>query len=224
MLASQKTKITELFKNALAAVGAPENTKIVLERPKQQSHGDIACTVALQCAKAMKQPPRVIAEKLVEQLRKETADSEMFSAIEIAGPGFINLKLAPSLKQDVVREILKEGPAYGCSDAHTGESILLEYVSANPTGPLHLGHARQGALGDVLSRLLKSQGWAVTREFYYNDAATRFIIWPSVFRRDATNSRISRSNFLKTVTRALMSSTSHRIFSLRNRSILLTER
>ena len=125
MLASQKTKITELFKNALAAVGAPENTKIVLERPKQQSHGDIACTVALQCAKAMKQPPRVIAEKLVEQLRKETADSEMFSAIEIAGPGFINLKLAPSLKQDVVREILKEGPAYGCSDAHTGESILL---------------------------------------------------------------------------------------------------
>ena len=215
MLASQKTKITELFKNALAAVGAPENTKIVLERPKQQSHGDIACTAALQCAKAMKQPPRVIAEKLVEQLRKETADSEMFSAIEIAGPGFINLKLAPSLKQDVVREILKEGPAYGCSDAHTGESILLEYVSANPTGPLHLGHARQGALGDVLSRLLKSQGWA---------PATRFIIWPSVFRRDATNSRISRSNFLKTVTRALMSSTSHRIFSLRNRSILLTER
>ena len=147
MLASQKTKITELFKNALAAVGAPENTKIVLERPKQQSHGDIACTVALQCAKAMK-PPRVIAEKLVEELRKETADSEMFSAIEIAGPGFINLKLAPFLKQDVVREILKEGPAYGCSDAHTGESILLEYVSANPTGPLHLGHARQGALGD----------------------------------------------------------------------------
>ena len=173
MLASQKTKITELFKNALAAVGAPENTKIVLERPKQQSHGDIACTVALQCAKAMKQPPRVIAEKLVEQLRKETADSEMFSAIEIAGPGFINLKLAPSLKQDVVREILKEGPAYGCSDAHTGESILLEYVSANPTGPLHLGHARQGALGDVLSRLLKSQGWAVTREFYYNDAGNQ---------------------------------------------------
>ena len=107
MLASQKTKITELFKNALAAVGAPENTKIVLERPKQQSHGDIACTVALQCAKAMKQPPRVIADKLVEELRKETADSEMFSAIEIAGPGFINLKLAPSLKQDVVREILK---------------------------------------------------------------------------------------------------------------------
>ena len=77
MLASQKTKITELFKNALAAVGAPENTKIVLERPKQQSHGDIACTVALQCAKAMKQPPRVIAEKLVEQLRKETADSRL---------------------------------------------------------------------------------------------------------------------------------------------------
>ena len=173
MLASQKTKITELFKNALAAVGAPENTKIVLERPKQQSHGDIACTVALQCAKAMKQPPRVIADKLVEELRKETADSEMFSAIEIAGPGFINLKLAPSLKQDVVREILKEGPAYGCSDAHTGESILLEYVSANPTGPLHLGHARQGALGDVLSRMLKSQGWAVTREFYYNDAGNQ---------------------------------------------------
>ena len=69
--------------------------------------------------------------KMVEELRKETADSEMFSAIEIAGPGFINLKLAPFLKQDVVREILKEGPAYGCSDAHTGESILLEYVSAN---------------------------------------------------------------------------------------------
>ena len=173
MLASQKTKITELFKNALAAVGAPENTKIVLERPKQQSHGDIACTVALQCAKAMKQPPRVIAEKLVEQLRKETADSEMFSAIEIAGPGFINLKLAPSLKQDVVREILKEGPAYGCSDAHTGESILLEYVSANPTGPLHVGNGRGAAIGDALAAVLGAAGYEVSREYYVNDAGTQ---------------------------------------------------
>lgn len=173
MLAEQKTRITHLFKQALAAVGAPSDAKVALEKPKQEAHGDVAFTGALQCAKAMKQPPRVIAEKIVEALKKQPDVQTLISSIEIAGPGFINLKLSPGAKQEVIRAVLKQGPSYGCSDAHTGQSILLEYVSANPTGPLHLGHARQGALGDVLSRMLRSQGWSVTREFYYNDAGNQ---------------------------------------------------
>lgn len=173
MLAEQKTRIANLFRKALTAVGAPAEAKVSLERPKQEAHGDVAFTGALQCAKAMKQPPRAIAEKIIQELKKDSDASALFTSIEIAGPGFINLKLSAAAKQEVIRAVLKQGAAYGCSDAHTGESILLEYVSANPTGPLHLGHARQGALGDVLSRMLKSQGWAVTREFYYNDAGNQ---------------------------------------------------
>lgn len=173
MLKQQKERIIEVFKKALSAVDAPANAKINLERPKQENHGDVACTVALQCAREMKQPPRKIAENLVAEIKKNPSGKDLFEDIAIAGPGFINLTLSASLKQEVIRQILKEGPAYGCSDEHTGESILLEYVSANPTGPLHLGHARQGALGDVLANMLKSQGWSVTREFYYNDAGNQ---------------------------------------------------
>lgn len=173
MLANQKKEILQLFASALQAVGAPSDAKIVLERPKQTAHGDVACTVALQCAKAMKMPPRAIAEQIVAKLNENPQTKELISAIQIAGPGFINMTLSEAAKQAVVPLILKEGAAYGCSDEHTGQSVLLEYVSANPTGPLHLGHARQAALGDVLSRMLRSQGWSVTREFYYNDAGVQ---------------------------------------------------
>ena len=121
----------------------------------------------------MKMPPRAIAEQIVAKLYENPQTKELISAIQIAGPGFINMTLSEAAKQAVVPLILKEGAAYGCSDEHTGQSVLLEYVSANPTGPLHLGHARQAALGDVLSRMLKSQGWSVTREFYYNDAGVQ---------------------------------------------------
>lgn len=118
-------------------------------------------------------PPRASAEQIVAKLNENPQTKELISAIQIAGPGFINMTLSEAAKQAVIPLILKEGAAYGCSDEHTGQSVLLEYVSANPTGPLHLGHARQAALGDVLSRMLKSQGWSVTREFYYNDAGVQ---------------------------------------------------
>ena len=173
MLASQKNTIEGLFRSALTKLGAPENLNIVLERPKNSAHGDLACTVALQCAKPMKAPPRAIAEKIVELLRADPKCRDIVAELTIAGPGFINLTLTAEAKQSVIKDILREQSAYGCTDDHTGQSVLLEYVSANPTGPLHLGHARQGALGDVLSRMLRSQGWSVTREFYYNDAGVQ---------------------------------------------------
>ncbi len=173
MLASQKKYVQDLISEALREIGAPEGTPVYLERPKQRSHGDVACNVAMQLAKVMKEPPRSIAAKLVSKLKELSANSDFFSCIEIAGPGFININLSEATKQEVVKQILIQQDQYGFSHAHKGESLLLEYVSANPTGPLHLGHARQGALGDVLANLFRSQGYQVTREFYYNDAGVQ---------------------------------------------------
>lgn len=173
MLASQLNELRKCFETALTQVGAPEGLPVVLERPKQASNGDLACTAALQCAKLLKQNPRNIATQVVEKLKEDPTASKFIKAIDIAGPGFINLTLTDAVKQEVVRVILGEKERFGCSNEGNGKSVILEYVSANPTGPLHLGHARQGALGDVLSNLFASQGWKVTREFYYNDAGVQ---------------------------------------------------
>ena len=97
----------------------------------------------------------------------------LLDTVEVAGPGFINLRLAAAARQQVVRDVLLEADRFGISDAHAGEQVMVEFVSANPTGPLHLGHARQAALGDALANLLAAQGWRVTREFYYNDAGVQ---------------------------------------------------
>ena len=172
MLAQQKEAVTAIFARALETLGVAD-AAVVLERPKDPTHGDIACTCAMQLARRLKQNPRSIAARIVEEIQKDPASDGLISSIEIAGPGFINLRIAQSARTNVVREVLRAGEAYGRSNAHSGESVLLEYVSANPTGPLHLGHARQGALGDVLANLLASQGWNVTREFYYNDAGVQ---------------------------------------------------
>lgn len=173
MLASQLNELRKCFESALTQVGAPEGLPVVLERPKQASNGDLACTAALQCAKLLKQNPRNIATQVVEKLKEDPTASKFIKAIDIAGPGFINLTLTDAVKQEVIRVILGEKERFGCSNEGNGKSVILEYVSANPTGPLHLGHARQGALGDVLSNLFASQGWKVTREFYYNDAGVQ---------------------------------------------------
>lgn len=173
MLASQLNELRKCFESALTQVGAPEGLPVVLERPKQASNGDLACTAALQCAKLLKQNPRNIATQVVEKLKEDPTASKFIKAIDIAGPGFINLTLTDAVKQEVIRAILGEKERFGCSNEGNGKSVILEYVSANPTGPLHLGHARQGALGDVLSNLFASQGWKVTREFYYNDAGVQ---------------------------------------------------
>ena len=172
MLNDQKIAISSLFNEALKNMGVSEVT-ILLERPKVAAHGDLACNVAMQLARQLKKNPRQIATDLIEQLQALPATQNLIAEFEIAGPGFINMRLSQEAKTFAVREVLRLGSDYGKSQAHQGEKILIEYVSANPTGPLHLGHARQGALGDVLSNLLKSQGWQVCREFYYNDAGVQ---------------------------------------------------
>jgi len=150
------------------AAAAPERagTPVELDRPKQPEHGDLASNVALQHAKALKRNPREFAQALVAALPK----SDLVEKIDIAGAGFINIFVTPAARQAVVARILAEGDRYGCAATRRGERVMVEFVSANPTGPLHVGHGRQAALGDALARLLEWQGAAVTREFYYNDA------------------------------------------------------
>jgi arginyl-tRNA synthetase len=142
------------------------------ELPRQAAHGDLAITAAMPLAKLSKRAPREIAQQLVAALQKVPAVQRWVSALEIAGPGFINLRLAPAAKQAVVADVLSTGAVYGVRPAH-GQRVMVEFVSANPTGPLHLGHARQAALGDALCNLFVTQGWQVTREFYYNDAGVQ---------------------------------------------------
>ena len=172
MLLEQKKAIHDLFTQALNTLGVTD-INVVLERPKVAEHGDLACNVAMQMARALKKNPREIATNLVETLQANPETATLIQSFEIAGPGFINMRLSDEAKSAVVKKVLQEGATYGQNQDHDGESILIEYVSANPTGPLHLGHARQGALGDVLSNLMKSQGWNVCREFYYNDAGVQ---------------------------------------------------
>ncbi len=146
---------------------------ITLERPRDPSHGDIACNLAMQLAKPLKKNPRELAQALVDGVLSQPGREELIASADIAGPGFINLRVAEAAKQAVVKVVLAEGAQYGKSSAGAGKKVLVEFVSANPTGPLHVGHGRQGALGDAMSALLQSQGYDVTREFYYNDAGVQ---------------------------------------------------
>jgi arginyl-tRNA synthetase len=146
--------------------------KAVFELPKVAAHGDLACTAAMQLAKPLKRNPRQVAEGLREALLASPAFQQWVDAVEIAGPGFLNIRLKAAAKQEVVREVLAARAGFGQRPLH-GQRILLEFVSANPTGPLHVGHGRQAALGDALSNLYATQGWNVHREFYYNDAGVQ---------------------------------------------------
>ena len=163
----------------LAALGAAleqllpgMGAKAAFESPKVAAHGDLATTAAMQLAKPLKQAPRQVAERLREALLAAPAFVRWVDAVEIAGPGFINIKLKPAAKQEVVREVLSEGARFG-QQADAGRRMLVEFVSANPTGPLHVGHGRQAALGDAICNLFQTQGWNVHREFYYNDAGVQ---------------------------------------------------
>ena len=142
------------------------------ESPKQASHGDFAITAAMQLSRGLKRNPRELASALIEVLSAQPAVQQWVAALEIAGPGFINLRLKPAAKQAVVAEVLAAGSSFGQRPAN-GRKMMCEFVSANPTGPLHVGHGRQGALGDSICKLFESQGWSVTREFYYNDAGVQ---------------------------------------------------
>ncbi|KVT30402.1 arginine--tRNA ligase [Burkholderia ubonensis] len=156
--------------NADTAFVAPA---ITLERPKVAAHGDVACNVAMQLAKPLGANPRQLAEQIVAALTAQPGVQGLVEAAEIAGPGFINLRLTAAAKQAVIAAVLAEGRGFGLSTREHGKQVLLEFVSANPTGPLHVGHGRQAALGDALANVIASQGCAVHREFYYNDAGVQ---------------------------------------------------
>ncbi|MEO5697553.1 MAG: arginine--tRNA ligase [Burkholderiaceae bacterium] len=157
---------------AMAEVAPGSTLEPAFESPKQAAHGDLACTLAMPLARTLKKNPRELAAGLGDALGRQTAVQKWVDAIEIAGPGFINLRLKAAAKQAIVAEVLTAADDFGRRPARS-DKVLVEFVSANPTGPLHLGHARQAALGDALCALFGSQGWQVTREFYYNDAGVQ---------------------------------------------------
>ena len=146
--------------------------RAAFESPKVAEHGDFACTAAMQLAKGLKLNPRQLAETLRSALLENPAFVQWVQAVEIAGPGFINIRLKPQAKQEVVREVLAAGEHFGWQE-RVGKKMMVEFVSANPTGPLHVGHGRQAALGDAICSLFQTQGWDVYREFYYNDAGVQ---------------------------------------------------
>lgn len=147
--------------------------KAAFESPKVAAHGDFACTAAMQLAKPLKLNPRQVAENLRANLLTKPAFERWVDAIEIAGPGFINIRLKPAAKQETVREVLAAGAQFGVQPADPARKMIVEFVSANPTGPLHVGHGRQAALGDAICNLFATQGAKVWREFYYNDAGVQ---------------------------------------------------
>ncbi len=146
-------------------------TAIVLERPKQARYGDYSTNIALQLAKSLKRNPRELAADLVAALPR----SPLLARAEVAGAGFVNLFVTDVARQSVVARVLQEGDRYGHSSQGGGEKVMVEFVSANPTGPLHVGHGRGAAVGDAIARLLAAQGFAVHREFYYNDAGAQIM-------------------------------------------------
>ncbi|MCC6879380.1 MAG: arginine--tRNA ligase [Rhodocyclaceae bacterium] len=173
MAADIRSELTALLRTALENV-APDSrdAAIVLERPKQASHGDFASNLALQLAKPLKLNPRDVAGRLLAELPA----SPLLAKAEVAGAGFINFTLAPAAKLQVVRRVLAQGADFGRSALGGGKSIQVEFVSANPTGPLHVGHGRGAAYGASLANLLGFAGWNVTREFYVNDAGRQMDI------------------------------------------------
>ncbi|MFT0172734.1 arginine--tRNA ligase [Paraburkholderia mimosarum] len=182
MLPAQKHTLETLLARAVAQVakateGASEAAFVVppiaLERPKVAAHGDVACNVAMQLAKPMRANPRQLAQQIVEATLAQPEAAGLVEAAEVAGPGFINLRLTADAKRAVIGAVFEQGEAFGRSSREAGKRVLVEFVSANPTGPLHVGHGRQAALGDAISNVLASQGYDVHREFYYNDAGAQ---------------------------------------------------
>jgi len=165
-----RAQLSAMFEEGVRKIapGAPAPA-IVLERPKQAAHGDFACAVAMQLAKSLRRAPREIATQLAAALPA----SPQVEKVEIAGAGFINVFLKHSFKQQTVNRVLAAGAVYGRTVTGGKQAVQVEFVSANPTGPLHVGHGRQAALGDAIAAMLEAQGHAVTREFYYNDAGAQ---------------------------------------------------
>ena len=169
---SVKSELLAALAAALETLLPGAGSQAALESPKVAAHGDFASTAAMQLAKPLKSNPRQVAEQLRALLLAQAAFVQWVQDIDIAGPGFINMRLLPSAKQEVVRDVLQSKSGFGTHEPNA-QRVLVEFVSANPTGPLHVGHGRQAALGDAICNLLHTQGWDVYREFYYNDAGVQ---------------------------------------------------
>jgi arginyl-tRNA synthetase len=164
-----KEQLALLIGTALEIVAPESAVSLEIERPKNPAHGDFSSNAAMQLARPLKQNPRELAQKLLTELPK----SPLIAKAEIAGAGFINFHLSPAAWHGIVRRVRSEGTQFGRGDTGQGHRVLVEFVSANPTGPLHVGHGRQAALGDAICNLYAAQGWDVWREFYYNDAGVQ---------------------------------------------------
>lgn len=172
MLKEQELKLINIITTAVNAVVPESNINITLERPKVAAHGDVACNVAMQLARVAKANPRELAQNIITGINSDPEAATIIASAEVAGPGFINFRLTAASHQAVLNTIQAQGDRFGYQNTNN-QQILVEFVSANPTGPLHVGHARQAALGDTLCRLFTSQGANVYREFYYNDAGNQ---------------------------------------------------
>jgi arginyl-tRNA synthetase len=157
---------------AAQSLGAPDGVEPLLERPRDPSFGDWATNLAMVLAKRLGKKPRELAQAIVERIEFSRAG---ITSAEIAGPGFINFRVASDVFAEGLRALIAAGDQYGRSHAGQDQPVNIEFVSANPTGPLHVGHGRQAAIGDAISALLGATGWRVTREFYYNDAGAQIM-------------------------------------------------
>ncbi|HWJ44668.1 MAG TPA: arginine--tRNA ligase, partial [Gaiellaceae bacterium] len=169
MSAGTDTLRAELAR-AAHALGAPADVAPLLERPRDPAFGDWATNVAMVLSKPLGRKPRELAQQLIDTLDLRAAG---LASAEIAGPGFINFRLSADTVASGITALVAAGESYGRSNAGQGRPVVVEFVSANPTGPLHVGHGRQAALGDAISALLEWTGWRVSREFYYNDAGVQ---------------------------------------------------
>ena len=167
-----KQQLLAALGEAIQELSPGSDLAAAFESPKQAAHGDFACTAAMQLARPLKKNPRELAAALIDALQRKAAFAQWVEGMEIAGPGFINIRLKPAAKQSVVAEVLAATTQFGSQPAND-KHVMVEFVSANPTGPLHVGHARQAALGDAICSLFQTQGAQVTREFYYNDAGVQ---------------------------------------------------
>jgi len=172
MLLEQQNTLISRIQAAVTAVLPDATPTILLERPKVAAHGDLATNVAMQLAKPAKRHPRELAEAILAVLMADPQARSLVDQAELAGPGFINFRLTHSARIAVMASIAQLGQAFGRAP-RKAKKVLVEFVSANPTGPLHVGHARQAALGDALCRLFDASGFEVSREFYYNDAGNQ---------------------------------------------------
>jgi arginyl-tRNA synthetase len=174
---------------------APRSTTApTLERPKRADHGDYSTNAAMLLAPALGAPPREIAERLGEALRDRLG--EQVERVEVAGPGFLNVFLSDAWYADAAQHVLEAGPDFGAGGAEPAERVLVEFVSANPTGPLHVGHARNAAYGDSLARVLAFRGHAVEREYYVNDYGTQVLRFGESIQARARGEEVAEGGYV----------------------------